>query len=115
QSAIFCTTTPINADTVEFTLYFSSGTPNSSLAEFAFQATTCPVPTLTGQWETTEIVRFSSSNATLEARAVNRLRARETPENSAGEIRAISYSITVRTSLRNITGFRLDAFPVRRC
>jgi signal transduction histidine kinase len=114
QSAIFCTTVPINADTIEFTLYFSSGTPNSSIAEFAFQATTDPVPTLTGRWEATQIVRFSSFNATLEARAVNRLRARETPENTAGEIRAISYSITVRTSLRNITGFRLDAFPVRR-
>jgi signal transduction histidine kinase len=113
QAAIFRTAEPLEADLINVTLSFFSGQPNHAIAEFAFSATADATPSLAGHWEPMTVVRFKATNATLERMEGNRLRAVETLEVDSAA-RDVSYTVTVRTPLRGVTGFRLEAFPVRR-
>lgn len=115
QAAIFRSATPLDADTFNLTMCFLSGRPFNSIAEFALSASTDPTPTPGGNWEPFTIIGFSATNATLKRTPDNHLRSVEVPSSLiTGTTRDATYSITVRTSLRGITGFRLEAFPVQR-
>lgn len=114
QSIIFRAAAPIEAGTVELTLFFLSGWPNGAIAEFALAATSDAEPTLAGNWTPLEIVDFSATNATLARTETGRLRAAETPDGQDGVRKDATYKVAVRTASGAVTGFRLTAYPVRR-
>lgn len=51
---------PIGAAELDVALFFLSGRPNNSIAEFALDYTTDPEPPLEGTWQPLEIQRFSA-------------------------------------------------------
>ncbi len=111
QAILFRTITPLEADLLTVTLTFFSGQPNPSIAELALSATADALPSLPGRWEPMKIIRWSTTNAILERAADQHLRAVEGSDEASLDV---TYHLVVRAPFRQMTGFRLEAFPVRR-
>ncbi len=114
QSAIFRTESPVNADILQFSLFFISGRGNSAIAEFAISSTTDPEPSFGGHWEQMEIINFRAepTRTILSRTQEGHLRAREVQHTWDASFGDIMYFVNVHTGHQGITGFRLDAFPV---
>ena len=82
QAIIFRTAEPLEADLFNVTLSFFSGQPNFSIAKFTLSATADARPSLAGHWEPVTMIRWSATDATLERKEGNQLRAVELREGN---------------------------------
>ena len=115
QAAVFRVSRPlVDADFINITLYFFSGQPRSSIAEWSLSITDDKTPSLQGHWEPCTIVRFSASDSQLKLTPDGHFHLPEMGDYISGSIRDMTYSVTIRTMRKTVTGFRLDAFPLRR-
>lgn len=73
----------VEAAELDITLFFLSGRPNNSIAEFALDYTTDAEPSLKGNWKPLEIQRFTAEVATLQ-RTTNGLRVAPLPMGTNG-------------------------------
>jgi signal transduction histidine kinase len=93
-------------------LFFLSGRPNNSIAEFALDYITDAEPSLQGNWRPLEIQRFTAEVATLQRTTNGHLRAALLPDEITGIIPDDTYRVTVILPGGRATGFRLRVFPV---
>jgi hypothetical protein len=112
QAMIFRCARPVETPELDVTLYFLSGRPNNSIAEFSLSYTTDAEPSLEGNWKPLEIQRFTAEVATLQRTDQGHLRAAMLDDVMTGKIPDDTYRIAVLLPERRATGFRLDAFPV---
>jgi signal transduction histidine kinase len=102
----------VEAAELDITLFFLSGRPNNSIAEFALDYTTDAEPSLQGNWKPLEIQRFTAEVATLQRTTNGHLRAALLPDEITGLIPDDTYRIAVLLPNGRATGFRLQVFPV---
>jgi hypothetical protein len=102
----------VEAAELDFTLFFLSGRPNNSIAEFALDYTTDAEPSLQGNWRPLEIQRFTAEVATLQRTTNGHLRASLLPDEITGVITDDTYRVAVILPGGRATGFRLRVFPV---
>lgn len=114
QAAMFRTAAPLKENLLLLTLCFQSGRPYGSMAEFSLSFTTDEKPTLTGNWQPLTIINQSATNGSLTLMPNGRLRAEEVVAVTTGRIPDNNYQVMVRTTGRDVTGFRIDVYPVRR-
>ncbi len=114
QSAIFLTDSPIDADLLYITMFFMSGRPNASFADFSVEFTTDPNPGPEGKWENLPVLNFGASYCQLARGQGNRLQSAEEPALRTGTIPDDLYWLSARMRGKTITGFRVTAFPVKR-
>lgn len=112
QAMIFRCARPVEATELDITLYFLSGRPNLSIAEFSLSYTTDAEPSLEGNWKPLEIQRFTAEVATLQRTYQGHLHAAMLPDIMTGKIPDDTYRIAVISPEGRATGFRLDVFPV---
>jgi signal transduction histidine kinase len=112
QAIIFRSARQVEATELDVTLYFLSGKPNLSIAEFSLSYTTDAEPSLDGNWKPLEIRRFTAEVATLQRTEQGHLRAAMLPDIMTGEIPDDTYRIAALSPEGRATGFRLDVFPV---
>jgi len=103
---------PVGAAELDITLFFLSGRPNNSIAEFALDYTTDAEPSLKGNWKPLEIQRFTAEVATLQRTTNGHLRAALLPDEITGIIPDDTYRVAVILPGGLATGFRLRVFPV---
>lgn len=113
QAVCFRCTRLVEVPELEISLFFLSGRPNNSIAEFSLSYTTDAEPTLGSQWKPLTIRRFAAEVATLQRTHEGHLRADMLPDEMTGKIPDDTYRIVVQSPESRITGFRLDVFPVR--
>jgi signal transduction histidine kinase len=114
QSAVFTLAAPIEADLIELTLFFMSGRPHASFADFALSYTTDTIPTQDGDWEPLPLLNYSATTCELTAQSDNRLTASEVSSVVTGMIPDDLYRISTRLPGKSVTGFRIDVYPVLR-
>ena len=102
----------MEAAELDISLFFFSGRPRSSFAEFSLSYTTDAKPSLQGHWQPLEIQRFSADLATLQRTDNGHLRVEPMPMVMTGTIPDDTYRIAVFLPGGRATGFRLDAYPV---
>jgi len=112
QAMIFRCARPVESPELDVTLYFLSGKPNLSIAEFSLSYTTDEEPSLEGNWKPLEIQRFTAEVATLQRTDQGHLRAAMLDDIMTGKIPDDTYRIAVLLPGSRATGFRLDVFPV---
>jgi signal transduction histidine kinase len=112
QAMIFRCAEPVEVAELDVTLYFLSGRPNNSIAEFSLSYTTDEEPSLEGNWKPLKILRFTAEVATLQRTDQGHLRAAMLPNVMTGKIPDDIYRIAVHSPESSATGFRLDVFPV---
>lgn len=112
QAMIFRCARPVEATELDVTLYFLSGRPNNSIAEFSLSYTTDAEPSLEGNWKPLEIRRFTAEVATLQRTEQGHLRAAKLADVMTGKIPDDTYRIAVLSPEGLATGFRIDVFPV---
>lgn len=103
---------PVEAAELDITLFFLSGRPNNSIAEFALSYTTDAEPALNGNWKPLEIQRFSAEVGTLQRTSEGHLLAALMPDEVTGIIPDDTYRVAVLLPKGRATGFRLQVFPV---
>jgi hypothetical protein len=86
QAMIFRCSRPVEAAELDVTLYFLSGKPNLSIAEFSLSYTTDAEPSLEGNWKPLEIQRFTAEVATLQRTEQGHLRAAMLADIMTGKI-----------------------------
>jgi signal transduction histidine kinase len=114
QSLVFTSSEPIEADLIELTLFFMSGRPHASFADFALSYTTDAIPTQTGNWKPLPLLNYSATTCELTAKPDNRLTAGEVSSVVTGLIPDDLYRISTRLPGKSVTGFRIDVYPVLR-
>ena len=112
QAMIFRCARPVEAAELDVTLYFLSGKPNLSIAEFSLSYTTDSEPSLEGNWKPLEIQRFTAEVATLKRTSHGHLGAVFLENVMSGRIPDDTYRVAVLLPEGRATGFRLDVFPV---
>ena len=112
QAIVIRCAQPVEAAELDFTLFFLSGRPNNSIAEFALFYTTDTEPSLKGNWKPLEIQRFTAEVATLQRTEDGHLRAALLPDEITGAIPDDTYRIATLLPGGRATGFRLTVFPV---
>ena len=112
QAVVIRCAQPVEASELDFTLFFLSGRPNNSIAEFALSYTTDAEPSLNGDWKPLEIQRFTAEVATLQRTGDGHLRAALLPDEITGAIPDDTYRIATLLPGGRATGFRLTVFPV---
>lgn len=105
---------PVEAAELDVTLFFLSGKPLHTIAEFALSYTTDAEPSLHGNWKPLDIQRFNARVTTLRRMPNGRLRSEPIRFEITGTIPDDVYQVTVRMPDGRATGFRLEVFPVRR-
>jgi signal transduction histidine kinase len=103
---------PVEAAELEISLFFLSGRPNNSIAEFALSFTTDPEPSPDGNWQPLEIQRFAAELANLRRVGAGHLRADPLDDVMSGVIPDDTYRLSVLLPKGRATGFRLQVFPV---
>lgn len=114
QAAIFTAAAPFKADLVLLTLCFQSGRPYGSMAEFSLSFTSDDHPSLQGNWRPLTIISQSATSGSLTLTPEGRIRAGEVLAVTTGSIPDNNYQVTARTTGQEVTGFRIDVYPVRR-
>lgn len=112
QALIVRCAQPVQAAELDFTLFFRSGRPNNSIAEFALSYTTDTQPSLNGKWEPLDVQRFTAEVATLQRAEHGHLRAAYLPEVMTGVVPDDTYRVSVLLPRGLATGFRLQVFPL---
>jgi signal transduction histidine kinase len=112
HAMIFRPARPVEAAELEVSLFFLSGRPNNSIAEFALSFTTDPEPSPEGNWQPLEIQRFAAEVANLRRVAGGHLRADPLDDVMSGVIPDDTYRVSVLLPKGRATGFRLQVFPV---
>lgn len=112
QSLVVKCQRPIDAAELTVSMYFLAGRPRNPMAEFSLSFTTDAEPSLGGNWQPLEILRFSAEVGSLHRTGEGRIRAAPVPWVWTGNERDDVYQTDVRLPGRRATGFRLDAFPV---
>jgi signal transduction histidine kinase len=114
QTLIVRAKRPIAAAELDLSLFFLSGRPNASIADFAIDYTTDAQPSFAGTWRPVVIQRFAAEVATLQRVGEGRLRAEPLLPQMTGRIPDDTYRVSVLIPSGQATGFRLRAFPVKR-
>jgi len=114
QAAIFVAAEPIEADLLNLTMFFISGRPNTSFANFSISYTTDAQPGFQSDWHDLPKLNFGSTTCTLRPGPEGRLIADEVDSSVTGKIPDNLYWITARSRGKAITAFRIEAFPVFR-
>lgn len=114
QSILFIAEKPVDADLLNLTLFFMSGRPNASFADFSVHFTTDPEPGFDGVWQDLPILNYGATYYRLQKGQENRLQAAEEPASITGTIPDNLYWIKARTHGKAITGFRINVFPLQR-
>ena len=112
QTAIFVAEKPIEADLLNVTMFFMSGRPNASFADFSISYTTDAHPGFQGTWHDLPILNFGAVASNLRRGQGNRLIADEKLQVLTGKSPDDLYWISARTRGQAITGFRIEVFPV---
>ena len=112
QSLVVTCARPVAAAELDVSLYFLAGRPFNYLADFSLSFTTDPSPSLQGNWQPLEILRFNSQAATLQRTSSSGLRAERIPYNVNGSVPDEIYRLTTVLPGGRATGFRLDTRPV---
>ncbi|TAE77797.1 MAG: sensor histidine kinase [Verrucomicrobia bacterium] len=112
HAMIFRPARPVEAAELEISLFFLSGRPNNSIAEFALSFTTDPEPSQEGNWQPLEIQRFTTEVANLRRVDGGHLRADPLADVMSGVIPDDTYRIAALLPKGRATGFRLQVFPV---
>jgi signal transduction histidine kinase len=113
QALVVCCERPVEADELDITLFFLAGRPLNAIADFALSFTTDSEPSLAGNWQPLEILRFSAEVTTLRRAGPGRLVSEIAPRAMTGTIPDDVYRVQVQLPGRRATGFRLDVFPVK--
>ena len=103
---------PVEADELDIALFFLAGRPLNAIADCALSYTTDAEPSLAGNWQPLEILRFNAEVNTLRRGGPGRLVSDPLPRAMTGTIPDDVYRIQVLLPGRRATGFRLDVFPV---
>jgi signal transduction histidine kinase len=103
---------PVKAEELDVSLFFLAGRPLNYLADFSLSFTTDATPSLSGNWQPLEILRFNSQAATLQRTSSSGLRAERIPYSVNGALPDEIYRLTTVLPGGYATGFRLDARPV---
>lgn len=114
QSILFVAEAPVDVDLLNLTMFFMSGRPNASFADFSVHFTTDPDPSFDSVWEDLPILNYGATYLRLGKGQGSRLLAAEEPNFPTGTIPDNMYWITARTHGKAITGFRINVFPVKR-
>ncbi|MCX6872979.1 MAG: histidine kinase [Verrucomicrobia bacterium] len=112
QAAIFIAEKPIEADLLNVTMFFMSGRPNTSFADFSISYTTDAHPGFQGAWHDLPMLNFGAVASDLRRGPGNHLIADEKLQVLTGKIPDDLYWISARTRGQSITGFRIEVFPV---
>lgn len=112
QSLVVSCERPLEADELEVTLFFLAGRPYNPVAEFGLSYTTDAMPSLTGNWQPLEVLRFNSDVTNLRKIGAGRVHADFFDLVVSGNVPDDSYRGVVRLPGGRATGFRLDVFPV---
>ena len=64
---------PVEADALDIALFFLAGRPMNAIADFALSYTTDAEPSLAGNWQPLEILRFAAEITTLRRAGPGRL------------------------------------------
>lgn len=111
QSILFVAETLVDVDLLNLTLFFMSGRPNASFADFSVHYTADPNPCFDSVWEDLPILNYGATYYQLGKGQGNRLLAAEEPAFRTGTIPDNLYWISARTYGKAITGFRINVFP----
>jgi signal transduction histidine kinase len=112
QAVIFVAETPIEADLLNLTMFFMSGRPNASFANFSISYTTDAHPDFQSTWHDLPILNFGATTSNLQRGPGNSLIADEAIQEITGTIPDNLYWISARTWGKAITGFKIEVFPV---
>jgi len=112
QALIIRSAKPVLAAELDISLYFLSGRPNYSIAEFDLSYTTDAEPSLDGNWEPLEIQRYAAEVANLSRLENGHLRSSGGPAGVNGVIPDDTYRIVAGLPGGRATGFRLRAYPL---
>jgi signal transduction histidine kinase len=112
QSLIVRCAKPEELEELDITLYFLSGRPNESIAEFDLAYTTDAEPSLSGKWEPLAIERYAAEVANLSRLTNGHLRSSPGVVGINGVIPDDTYRLVARMPRGRATGFRLRAFPL---
>ena len=104
---------PVEVAELDITLFFLAGRPLNALAEFSLAFTTDEVPSLSGNWQPLEILRFAADVNTLRRTPEGSLRVESFPAEVTGNQRDDVYRLTTRLPGGRATGLRLNAIPVQ--
>ena len=112
QALVVCPAKPVTAAELDITLFFLSGIPNGSIADFALEFTTDAEPSLTGNWKPLVVTRYAAEVVNLLRISDGRLRASGAPGGVNGVIPDDTYRLSAQLPGGRATGFRLRAFPL---
>lgn len=114
QSILFVAETAVDVDLLNLTMFFMSGSPNASFADFSVHYTIDPDPGFDSVWEDLPILNYGATYYQLGRGQGTRLLAAEEPAFTTGTIPDNLYWLTARTHGKAITGFRINVFPLLR-
>jgi signal transduction histidine kinase len=100
------------AKELDISLFFLSGQPGASIAEFELAYTTDDEPSLKGNWKPLAIKRAAGKIATLNLHSQSRVRTSSRAVSENGVIPGDTYRISIQLPGNRATGFRLQVFPV---
>ncbi|MCW1925683.1 sensor histidine kinase [Luteolibacter arcticus] len=112
QSLVVHCAKPVEATELDISLFFLSGRPNASIAEFALSYTTDDQPSLNGNWESLVIQRYAAEVVNLTRLEDGHLRSSVGPAGVNGVIPDDTYRLVVQVPRGRATGFRIEAFPL---
>jgi len=109
QTAVFTAGAPVNSDELKFQLLFLNQHSNHMVKQFRLSATTDATPSLGGSWtELAPVSMWAHNPSALTDAGSNQV-------HSTGGSGSNRQTYTVNTTsggLSNITGFRLETFPI---
>jgi len=104
---------PVEADELDIALFFLAGRPLNAIADFALSFTTDAEPSLAGNWQPLEILRFGAQVTSLRRAGPGRLVSELPRRLMTGTIPDDVYRMGLRLPGGRATGFRLEVFPVK--
>jgi signal transduction histidine kinase len=114
QSLIVRCANLVEASELDITLFFHSGQPHASIAEFGLDYTTDAEPSLNGNWKPLEIHRHVAEIAYLDFLPIGRLRASiGTASGNKGGSPGDTYRVGAYMQKGRPSGFRLRVYPLR--
>ncbi len=104
---------PVEATELEITLFFLSGQPGASIAEFELAYTTDKEPSLKGKWIPLEVQRQAAKNSMLTLLPSHRrVRASVHPAGENSVVPGDVYRLGIQLPGGKASGFRLQVFPL---
>lgn len=110
QTLVIRTAAPVTAEAFDVTLCFLSGMPKRYFGKFALSCTTDAEPSLDGNWQRLQPLRFTATGTTLEVSEDGYLSS-GSGDNMIGDA---MFHVRVQVPRRAVTGFRIDVFPYQK-